>query len=96
MTEYKQCPHCGKEILVEANKCKHCYSMHEKHQHELDAGKKPGPVPPPPPVDPANQPPPDPAFTTALALLDELVATLEIKGPVLLIRQKPVLQTFEY
>ncbi|MGQ9498541.1 MAG: hypothetical protein ACUVSP_09715, partial [Desulfotomaculales bacterium] len=27
MSEYKECPYCGEEILAKAVKCKHCQSM---------------------------------------------------------------------
>jgi len=27
MTDTKMCPHCGKDIKLEAIKCKHCQSM---------------------------------------------------------------------
>ena len=29
MTNFKDCPYCGEEILAKARKCKHCYTMLE-------------------------------------------------------------------
>ncbi|UMZ73662.1 RDD family protein [Natranaerofaba carboxydovora] len=48
MSNYKECPFCGEEILSKAVKCKHCYSMLENDSE----------MPPKPPTSPIPAKPP--------------------------------------
>ena len=60
MSENKNCPYCGEQILLAAKKCKHCRSMVDEVAPSGSSATPPPPPPPPPPPISGSAPPPPP------------------------------------
>lgn len=83
MSNSKECPFCGEEILLKAIKCKHCYSMLENNSQTPST---PPPTPPKPSFSShvssssGPPPPPPPNMTVFASFVEPLIAIIDNKG----------------